>query len=134
MSARTIFLSKLLGLYCILGGFAMLVHTHTTVPLVEALVNDAPLMFFAGVFTLIGGLAMVLAHNYWSGGALPVVVTIIGWLTAIKGALILFMSPTQAPGFFLGAFSYEQHYYGFSVFSILVGVYLTYAGFTAKAA
>jgi hypothetical protein len=28
---------------------------------------------------LLGGLAMVLAHNVWSGGPLPVIVTLIGW-------------------------------------------------------
>jgi hypothetical protein len=25
------------------------------------------------------GLAVVVAHNVWSGGALPVVVTLVGW-------------------------------------------------------
>jgi hypothetical protein len=32
-----------------------------------------------GLISLSAGLAIVLAHNIWSGGVLPVVVTICGW-------------------------------------------------------
>jgi hypothetical protein len=45
---------------------------------------------FLGAITLAAGLAMVLAHNIWSGGALVVVVTVVGWITLIKSLLFLF--------------------------------------------
>ena len=111
----------------------MLVRASAMVVTVEELVHDAPLVFIVGIFTTIAGVAMVIAHNVWSGGVTPVVVTVIGWLTLIKGALLAFLSPDQVSGFYLGALSYEQHFYVYSIFSIVVGAYLTYAGFAAKA-
>ena len=59
----------------------------------HALVADAPLVLIAGVFTLFGGLAIVLLHNYWSGGALTVIITLLGWLTLIKAVLLLVFRP-----------------------------------------
>jgi hypothetical protein len=36
---------------------------------------------------------MVVGHNVWSGGALAVAVTLLGWLTLIKGFAILAVPP-----------------------------------------
>jgi hypothetical protein len=36
---------------------------------------------------------MILGHNAWSGGRLPVVVTVAGWLILAKGLLLLFVTP-----------------------------------------
>jgi hypothetical protein len=36
---------------------------------------------------------MVLGHNIWSGGALVVVVTVVGWITLVKSLLFLFLPP-----------------------------------------
>ena len=51
-------------------------------------------MLFAAIVGLAMGLAMVVGHNVWSGGALPVVVTLVGWWTAIK-SLALLILPQQ---------------------------------------
>ena len=50
-----------------------------------------PVLLFAGVFALIVGLAIVLGHNVWSGGAAPAIVTLVGWASLVKGLLILFL-------------------------------------------
>jgi hypothetical protein len=39
------------------------------------------------------GLAIVLVHNVWSGGLLHVVITVIGWLSLMKGLLFVFLTP-----------------------------------------
>jgi len=36
---------------------------------------------------------MILAHNLWRGGALVIVVTVIGCITLLKGGLFLLLSP-----------------------------------------
>jgi hypothetical protein len=41
------------------------------------------------VIALIAGLAMIIGHNVWSGGVLPVVITLLGWLIAIRGGVLL---------------------------------------------
>jgi hypothetical protein len=69
----------------------------------------------------------VLGHNVWSGGALPVVVTLVGWATLVKGLLLLFLPPGAAPGALLGSLRYEQLFYMYTGISLLLGIYLTYA-------
>jgi hypothetical protein len=53
------------------------------------LLRSRDLMLIAGSFNLASGLAIVLGHNVWSGGALTVVVTLIGWLVALRGVVWL---------------------------------------------
>jgi len=102
MSPRTVFLSKLIGLYCILIALSMITRKQATVEAVTALVQNPSMMFNLGVIMLPTGLAMILAHNIWSGGTLTVIVTIIGWLTVIKSLLFLFLPTELEAAFFLG--------------------------------
>jgi vacuolar-type H+-ATPase subunit I/STV1 len=132
ISPRTFFLSRLFGLYYILAALSMVIHKQTTVETVTALLHNSPVMFLLGIITLVAGLAMVLAHNIWSGGALAVIVTLIGWITLIKGLLFLFLPPEMDAGFFLSRLHYEQFFYLYAGVSFVLGVYLTYGGFTSK--
>jgi len=126
MSARTRFLGRLIGFYCVLVALAMVTHRGATVDAVNALVQNAPLMFVIGVIVLAAALALVLGHNVWSGGALPVVVTLVGWVALGKALLILFLSPQAAPSFFLETLRYEQLFYVYAAVSFLLGAYLIY--------
>jgi len=56
---------------------------------IDELVRSHGLMLIGGSFNLAAGLAIVLGHNVWSGGALTVVVTLIGWLAALRGVVWL---------------------------------------------
>jgi len=93
----------------------------------HALVADAPLVLIAGVFTLFGGLAIVLLHNYWSGGALTVIITLLGWLTLIKAVLLLVLPSTRLVALYGGV---SPTYIVISgSLTLLLGIYLTVAGF-----
>lgn len=129
MSTCTTFLSKLIGLYCILVSLAMFTRKRAIMEMVMALVHDTPALFIVGIITLVAGLAMVLAHNVWSVGPLPIIITFIGWLTLIKGLLFLFLTPEAGVGFFLIGLHYEQLFYLYAAISLTFGVYLTYEGF-----
>ena len=132
MSPRTAFLSKLIGLFCIIVSLSMFTQKQSTVEAVTALIHNPPMMFVVGLMAVTAGLAIVLGHNVWSGGALPVIVTLTGWATLIKGLFFLFLSPDTETGIFLGAFRYEQLFYVYTAFSLLLGAYLTYGGFRSK--
>jgi len=132
MSPRTTFLSRLLGLYCVLVALAMLVRGRATVDTVTALLHNQPLLLILGVLTLFAGLAIVLCHNVWSGGPLPVIVTLIGSITLIKGLLFLFLSPDAQVNLFLGGLRYGQLYYLYVAITLALGIYLTYAGFRSR--
>ncbi|MGD0841933.1 MAG: hypothetical protein ABSA32_12325 [Candidatus Acidiferrales bacterium] len=132
MASRTAFISKLLGLYCILAGLAMVAHKEATLATVSALIHNGPELFIVGIITLAAGLALVLGHNVWSGGVLPVVVTIMGWLTLLKGLLFLCLPPEQAGGLVLGKLSYAGHFHLYLAIVVIIGLYLTVAGFATK--
>jgi hypothetical protein len=129
MSPRTLFLSRLIGLYCILVALSMITRRQTTLESVTALLHDPSMIFIVGVITLAAGLAIVLAHNIWSGGALVVIVTLVGWITLIKSLLFLFLPPEVEEGFFLRQLHYQELFYLYGAVSLVLGIYLTYGGF-----
>jgi hypothetical protein len=132
MSSRTIFLSRLIGLYCIVIALSMMTRRQDTVETVTALLQNSSMMLIVGIITLAAGLAVVLAHNIWSGGALGVVVTLVGWITLIKSLFFLFLPPEMEAGLFLGQLHYRQLFYLYTAISLVLGVYLTYGGFRSR--
>ena len=132
MSPRTIYLGRLIGLYCVLIALCMISHKQVTVDTTTALVHDAPVLFFASVTAMVAGLAIVLAHNVWSGGALPVVVTLVGWMALIKGLIFLLLSPETSATYF-DALRYGQLFYVYTSITLVIGSYLTFSSFRASA-
>ncbi len=132
MSPRTLFLSRLIGLYCILIGLSMMTRGQATVETVTALLQNSAMTLILGVITLAAGLAMVLAHNIWSGSVLAVVVTLIGWMALVKSLFFLFLPPQMEAGLFLRQLHYGQLFYLYSAISLVLGVYLTYGGFRSR--
>ena len=130
MSKETRFLSRLLGLYCLIIALAMLAQRQATVSTVAALLHDRPLMYLLGVLCLFAGLAMVLVHNVWSGGAAAVIVTLIGWLTLLKGLAFIGLQPAQTAELYMAQLRFERLYPLYAAVTLLLGAYLCYAGFT----
>lgn len=131
MQLRTVFLGRLIGIYCIIFAILMAVRRQFTLDAVTALLASPPAMFVTGAFTLILGLAMILGHNYWSGGALRVTVTLVGWVAALKAAMILFLPSGIQPAYISG-FRFAENFYLYTVAMFALGAYLTWAGFRAK--
>jgi cytochrome bd-type quinol oxidase subunit 2 len=131
MSSRTIYLGRLIGLYCLFVALAMISHKRTTVDTMTALVHDAPVLFLACLLALVAGLAIVLAHNVWSGGALPVVVTLFGWIVLIKGLIFLLLPPDTSLAYFEAA-RYGQFFYFYMTIDLVIGIYLTFASFRSS--
>jgi hypothetical protein len=127
MSRLTVFLARLIGLFTVLLIAALLLRGSA---MVQTAIADKPLMFTYAIISLALGLAMILGHNVWSGGALPVVVTLVGWLIFAKGLLLLFLTP-EALTQLIERMQYGEHMYLYVAPSLVIGVYLTWAGFTA---
>ena len=132
MSSTTKYFGKLLGFYSVLVALAMITHKEATAGMLSRLTNHAGAPFAIGLIAVAVGLAMVLAHNVWSGGALPVVVTLIGWWSLIKGLLCLFLPVGVIAGVLVGPL-YTKYFYVSPVISLLVGLYLIVASFSGKA-
>jgi hypothetical protein len=133
MSDKTRFLARLIGLYCLLAALVILLQRDVWIAAVTALVHDPALMLLLGTVVVAVGLALVLTHNVWSGGALPVVVTAIGWLTLLKGMMFWALPPAAAVDFYLERLRYAQLYPLYGALSFAIGLYLTVAGFRRSA-
>ena len=131
MSPRTIYLGRLIGIYCVLSALAMISHKQATVETMTSLIHNAPLLFFISVVAMVAGLAIVLAHNVWSGGALPIVVTLFGWISLIKGLVFLLLSPETSLAYF-EAVRYAQFFYAYMSVTLVIGIYLSFASFRSS--
>lgn len=131
MRPVTVYLGKLLGLCTLITSFWLLTERQTAVSTIPALLGDRPAMVIFAIIALAGGLAIVLAHNIWSGGVLPILVTLIGWVMVIRGVLFLFLAP-EATLHILAAMQFEQFFYVYLGVPFVLGIYLTYLAFTAS--
>jgi hypothetical protein len=127
MSRLTVFLARFIGLFTVVLVVALLVRGSATV---ETAVADGPVMLVYAIISLATGVAMILGHNVWSGGALPVVVTLVGWLILAKSLMLLLVTPDALQQIF-DHMQYGEHYYLYLAPSLVIGLYLTWAGFTA---
>jgi hypothetical protein len=111
----------------------MAAHKQATVESMNALIHNPPVLFVIGVIAVAAGLAMVLGHNVWSGGVLPVVVTLTGWLLLTKGVFLLFLSPEAVYGMLLAGIHFEQFFYLYTVIVLVLGIGLTFGSFRSAA-
>jgi hypothetical protein len=64
------------------------------------------------------------------GGALAVVVTLIGWLVTMRGAVLLVLSEDVKLKLF-EALRYEERFFVYMGVTLILGIYLTFAAFSA---
>ena len=130
MKPLTVYLGRLLGLFTLITSFWLLTERQNTLSTIPALLGDRPAMVIFAIIALAGGLAIVLAHNIWSGGVLPILVTLIGWVMLIRGVLFLFLPPEATLGI-LAAMQFERLFYIYLTIPFVLGLSLSYLAFTA---
>lgn len=124
--------ARILGLWTLLVTLGMVANRQNTVAVVSGLFASGTLMWAVGVFTMLVGIAVVITHNRWSGGFLPCIVTLYGWIALVKGLAFVWL-PASAELAFYHALRFGDYFYGYFILSLAVGLYVTYAGFTADA-
>ena len=120
------YLAELWGITIVLVSLALLVKPKRLERLFAEAENEVT-MFFWGIVSLVIGIAMVLVHNVWVLNW-RVVITILGWLSLIKGLDVLFL-----PGYMRKRWSKmdNQQWLPILFFLLFVGLVITYLGFTA---
>lgn len=121
----SLFLAKVLGLYMLIGGLALLVNKEHFEHVVRDFTKSRVLPMFSGMLELLLGLMLVVSHNIWVSDW-PVIITVVGWLALLEG-LFFFFLPTQlqkmASWFKPGAYTF------FGIVYVVLGLYLAYVGF-----
>lgn len=82
----SIFLAKVLGLYLVVFGIAMLLHAKRIKAIINDIDSNPTLLLFSGIIPLILGALLVAGHEVWEANW-RMVITLIGWLAFIKGAI-----------------------------------------------
>ncbi|MFZ0336204.1 MAG: hypothetical protein WAN10_03685 [Candidatus Acidiferrales bacterium] len=126
--SHTGFLGKLIGLFTMIVAVSIALHREAMLQTVSAMVQSAPLMMVLGFMSLVAGLALVLSHNVWRGGLLPVLVTLAGWVFLLRGVAMLAL-PHDEMAALLNAAHYEHFFYEYVVAAFIIGAYMTIAGF-----
>jgi hypothetical protein len=121
-----VFLARLIGIYCVVVAAAMLARRNETIAAVDAMAKDPGATMLAGVIALLGGVAIILGHNVWNGGGLSVVITLVGWTAAIKGAWLL-ATPSELLRKIYGALNYQRWFGVYMGLTLALGAYLIWA-------
>ena len=129
MSRLTLYLARLIGLFSIIMVAVVLARGSAAV---MNAVADPQAMFLYGVISLGLGVAIILGHNVWSGGVLPVVVTLTGWLIFTKGVMLLALTPDTLQTM-MQRMDYAATVQLYVLPAFAIGVYLNWAGFTSDA-
>lgn len=120
------YLAELWGITIVVVSLALLMRLKRLEGLFTEVKNEAT-MFFWGIVSLVIGIAMVLIHNVWVSDW-RVVITILGWLTLVKGLDVLFL-PQHMRKRWLKMENWK--WVVILVFLQFIGLALTYLGLTA---
>jgi uncharacterized membrane protein HdeD (DUF308 family) len=130
MSPTTVFLGRLLGLYLIAIAVAMLASRRRALATLDEMAGSGPWMLFSGMVATAAGLAIVLGHNVWTGGALAVVVTLFGWAALLKGVSLLLVPPEQMAAAYKGL-GFERFFYVWIGAVLVLGLLITLDAFAS---
>ena len=128
MSPLTVFLGRFFGLSCLLMCAALFARPKESVAAIKSMKDSPGLVLVTGMITMIGGAAAVVGHNVWSGGALPVAVTLLGWVTLIKGVALM-GAPPRALTTFYRALHYPARFRLYIGVAFAVSAWLTVTAF-----
>ena len=131
MSRLTIYLARFIGLFLLIVSASMVLDPDSIIEMATALIDDRALLLIVGLIALGIGLAIVVGHNVWSGGLMPILVTLFGWSQLLRG-LALLLLPAETQVAFFQVMRLEDFFYIYAGIPLVIGAYLTYAGFTSQ--
>lgn len=123
----TLFFAKVIGVYMVVGGLAVLMNPKRLMLAIVALTEERFASMIGGVVALVIGLTIVNLHNYWD--TLPAaIVSLLGWLGIVKG-LFYMLAPESSHQKIMKVFMNRKWYAIDGALVILVGAYLAGYGF-----
>ncbi len=121
------FLARVIGVYLVIGGAAVLADRRRLMAAVVALTHERFAQLMAGVFAVFTGLVVVNLHTVWT--TLPAtLVSLVGWLALIKGILYLVLPERQMEKL-MKLFMDRNWYFADGIVVIVLGAYLAGYGY-----
>ena len=126
--ASTHFLAQLIGLLLLAAGASMLLRKALFLKALNDITGNSTSLFMAGIVLLLLGLSVVLIHNLWHAGFLPLLITLIGWILILRGLACMFV-PGDGIARMIRWFRVEEFSWLYAMLVLAIGAYLTWAGF-----
>ncbi|OWL93514.1 hypothetical protein B7435_33055 [Mycolicibacterium peregrinum] len=126
--ARTRVLARVLGPYLVIAALAALVRAPDLSKLLAEFQGNVLWSWVTGAFVLLTGLIVIAVHQYWRGVA-AILISVLGWLTGVKGVLLLVI-PQRYLSFGDTMINAKGWWLGTMAVTSLVGLYLTYVGWS----
>jgi hypothetical protein len=125
----SIFLARLLGPLLFVVGVGILLNPRAFRTMAVEVVGSLTLVYLFGLIDFAAGLAIVLTHNVWLA-SWRVLITLIGWLLLIRGALRILL-PDTVMGYAVKFVRNKRIYPIAGIVLIILGVTLCYFGYVA---
>jgi hypothetical protein len=122
----TIVFAQVLGVVFTVCGLAAVVDRKGVGAAVEQMTQNRGFMWFFGFVVLVLGAVIVALNNVWVP-TLPLLITILGWLSIIKGAFIL-LCPNGAVAVYKKCNTSSVFIIG-GIIAFVLGLALMYKGF-----
>jgi len=126
----SVYLARLLGPVLVLAGLAMILDPQGYVAAATGIVNSPALLLFAAFLGVLGGTAIVLAHNVWAADW-RVIITLLGWISIVDSASWILI-PRQAAALWTPVLQAENFGLIAGAITLLLGAVLGYFGYFAK--
>lgn len=120
-----VLVAKLYGAVTLALGLGLLLNAGYYKKTFSDMLKDKTYIFLGGVFTLVLGVLLVTYHNVWESNWV-VVITLVGWIALVKGALLLIWP--KFVSLFEFWFKNTNFLYVTGVGSLILGGVLSYFG------
>lgn len=122
--------ARIIGPLLVIVGAVVIARAADMVLLIPAILQDGPLTFITGVFTLICGLVVLAVHHHWNS-APAIVISLLAVTTIIRGVILLF-APSIVTGLVHQVLNLGPGALMAGVVSLLIGAWLSFVGWFAK--
>jgi hypothetical protein len=129
-AATTKFCARVVGPLMVIVGAVVIARAGDLTMLIPAILQDGPLIFITGVFTLICGLVLIAAHHHWSSAA-AIAISLLAVLTIVRGVVLLF-APSVLTGLAHQFLNLGPGAIAAGAVALLVGAWLSFVGWFAK--
>ena len=120
-------IARIVGPVMLASSIGMFLNLHTYKGMVEEFAKSQGLCYLGGFTALIMGLVILQFHHQWEAGW-PVLITILGWIATLKGALLMLF-----PGMMLSVWhpltATSTPWLISASISLIIGAFLTWKGY-----
>jgi len=126
--SNTIFIAQFMGIFMLGAGLSMLFQRGMVKDILDEVFGSRAITYLLGMLEFIGSLLLLLSHNIWTGGPLPVLVTVLSWILFIEGGFYLSASK-KTIGELRKVITKDSFYIPLSVFYLVIAFYFIYSAF-----